>query len=127
MHKGLVVWNIILTVIVVAGCGLGYYLFADYRVITEERILTIGQSLQELNDVVTEHAATINQQAASINNHVSNVNKEYTTALKENKEVIQEMDGIIEEYQQIVNDNAAYLEKILENLEQLSITILQSE
>ena len=114
-----------LTIMLVTGCGLGYYLFEDYRVITEEKILTVSQGLQELNDVVTEHAATINQQAASINNHVSNINDEYTIALKENKEVMQEMNGIIEEYQQIVNDNAAYLDKILENLEQLSITILQ--
>ena len=126
MHKGLVVWNIILTVIVVAGCGLGYYLFEDYRVITNEQILTVSQNLQELNDVVIQHTATINQQTASINNHVSNINEEYTAALKENKEVTQEMNGIIKEYQQIVNDNAAYLEKVLENLEQLSITILQS-
>ena len=126
MHKGLLAWNIILTIIVVTGCGLGYYLFEDYRVITEERILTVSQSLQELNGVVVKHAETINQQAASINSYVSNVNEEYTAALKENKEVIQEMNGIMEEYQQIVNDNAAYLEKILENLEQLSITILQS-
>ena len=92
MHKGLLAWNIILTVMLVTGCGLGYYLFQDYRVITEERILAIGQNLQELNDVVIQHAATINQQAASINNHVSNINEEYTGALKENKEVIQEMN-----------------------------------
>lgn len=126
MHKGLVVWNIILTVIVVAGCGLAYYLFEDYRVITNEQILTVSQNLQELNGIVVKHAETINQQAALINNHVIDVNEEYTAALKENKEIIQEMNGIIEEYQRIVNNNAAYLDKMLENLEQLSITILQS-
>lgn len=127
MHKGLLAWNIILTVMLVTGCGLGYYLFQDYRAITEERILTIGQNLQELNDVVIQHAATINQQAELINSQASNINQEYTAALKENKEVMQEMNGIIEEYQQMVNDNAVYLDKILKNLEQLSITILQSE
>jgi len=127
MHKGLLAWNIVLTLILVTGCGLGFYLFQNYRDITEERILTISQGLQELNDVVSQHAITINRHAELVNDHISSINEEYAAALKENKEVIREMNGIIGEYQQIVNDNAAYLEKILDNLEKLSITILQSQ
>ena len=95
MHKGLLAWNIVLTIMLVTGYGLGYYLFEDYRVANEDRLITIGQGLQELNDVVTEHAAKINQQAELINSQANNINQEYTAALKENKEVVQEMYGIV--------------------------------
>ena len=126
MHKGLLTWNIIITILLLTGFGLGFYLFENYRDINEERILTISQGLQELNETVSQHAETINQQTVLVNDHINNINQEYAAALKENKEVIQGMNAIINQYQQIANDNAAYLEKILDNLEQLSITVLES-
>jgi uncharacterized coiled-coil protein SlyX len=120
--RGLLIWNIVLTMVVLGGMAAGFFLYTDYRQITEERIIALSQHVEEVNAVVQEHTAVINEQAAVINNQITKMSDEYEANIEEQKQIINEMSSLISRYQEIINRNASYFEEILENLQDLSIT-----
>ena len=123
MPRGLLIWNIVLTMIVLGGMAAGFFLFNDYYHITEQKMLTLSQHVEELNAVVQEHTEVINEQTAVINNHLAEMSDEYKATIEEQEQIINEMSSLISRYQEIINNNASYFEEILENLKELSTTV----
>jgi uncharacterized coiled-coil protein SlyX len=122
MLRILLIWNIVLTMIVLGGMATGFFLYNDYRHVTEERTIALSQHVEEMNAVVQEHTAVINEHAEIINNHITKMSDEYEATIEEQEQIINEMSNLISRYQEIINRNASYFEEILENLEDLSIT-----
>lgn len=123
MLRGLLIWNIILTIIVLGGMAVGFFLYNDYHQVTEERIIVLSRHVEEMNAVVQEHTAVINEQAAVINNHLAKMSDEYEATIEEQEQIINEMSDLISRYQEIINRNAVYFEEILDNLKELSTTV----
>lgn len=123
MYKGLLIWNIALTVIVLGGMTTGYFLYNNKFQITEQKILSLSQHGEEMNAVVQEHTTVINEQATIINNHLAKLSDEYTATIKEQEQIINEMSDLISRYQEMISQNASYFEEILGNLEDLFITV----
>jgi len=123
MHRGLLIWNIVLTIIVLGGMTAGFLFYNDYYHFTERRFLALTQHIEEMNAVVQEHTAVINEQAAVINNHLAEMSNEYEATIEEQEQIIDEMSSLISRYQEIINRNASYFDEILENLKELSTTV----
>lgn len=121
MHKGLLVWNIILTIVLVGGFLAGYFFVRNYNSATEQEILVLHQHLNELTAVMAQQSETINEHAQIINGRMESMNEEVVAAIANNDKLIQEMNNLVVEYQQVINTSAAYFEEILENLESLSM------
>lgn len=124
MHKGLLVWNIILTVLTVllVAAILVQYSFIN---LNSERIRIMGENFAEINGVVNEHAKVIGEHAKVINENAELMNEEYLAAIEANQKVMDEMAGLVNEYQEVINENAIYFEEILGNLEDLSLIVTQ--
>ena len=122
MHKGLLVWNIILTVALAGGLLAGYFLVQNYRAAMEEEVATLRQHIDELTVVMTQQSEVLNEHAQIINGRMESMNEEVIVAIEKNDELVQEMNGLIIEYQQVINTSAAYLEEVLDNLKSLSLT-----
>lgn len=125
MRKGLLVWNIVLTVLLLAGFLGGFLIQKSFINLTNERILVISESLNEMNTVMNQHAEVISQHARLINEHTNLRDKEYLAVIEANQEAMNDMAELIDEYQQIINENAVYFADILENLKDLSIVMTQ--
>jgi len=82
MLRILLIWNIVLTMIVLGGMAAGFFLYNDYYHVTEQKILTLSQHVEEMNAVVQEHATVINEQAAVINNHLAKMSDEYEATIE---------------------------------------------
>ena len=125
MRRGFLIWNIILTVLLLSGFSVGY--FMQYRFInhTNERIYVLNENLKEMNEAISEYARVINEQTNVINENANLVNDEYLAAIKANQEAMNEMNALINRYREIINRNALYFEGILENLEDLSLIIAE--
>jgi seryl-tRNA synthetase len=122
MYKKLLVWNIILTVVLVGGGLAAYFYIKNCNTATEEEILMLRQHVNELTIVVTQQSAVLNEHAQIINGRMESMNEEIMAAIEENDQLIQEMNGLVKEYQQLINTSTTYFEEILDNLESLSIT-----
>ena len=122
MHKGLLVWNVILTIVLVGGLLAGYFLIENYNAATEEEVLVLRQHIDELTVVMTQQSEVLNEHAQIINGRMESMNEEVMAAIEKNDELIQEMNGLVTEYQQVINTSATYFEEILDNLESLSVT-----
>jgi len=122
MHKGLLVWNITLTIVLVGGLLAGYFYIKNYNTITEEEILTLRQHVDELTTVMAQQSEVINEHAQIINGRMASMNEEVVAAIEKNDKLIQEMNGLIKEYQQVINTSATYFDEILDNLKKLSRT-----
>jgi len=122
MYKKLLIWNIILTVVLVGGLLAGYFYIKNYNTATEEEMLLLRQHVNELTAVMTQQSAVLNEHAQIINGRMESMNEEVLAAIEENDKLIQEMNGLVKEYQQVINTSATYFEEILGNLESLSIT-----
>jgi uncharacterized coiled-coil protein SlyX len=120
MHKGLLVWNITLSIVLVGGLLAGFFYIRNYNSCTEEELATLRQHIDELTVVMAQQSATINEHAYIINGRMENMNYEVTTAIENNDALIVEMNGLIKEYQQVINTSAAYFDVILDNLKELS-------
>jgi len=123
MLRILLIWNIVLTIIVLGGMATGFFLYNDYHQVTEQNILELSQHVEEMNAVVQEHAAVINEQTVVINNHLAKMSDEYTATIEEQEQIINEVSNLISRYQEIINRNAVYFEEILDNLKDLSTTV----
>lgn len=122
MKKGLLIWNIALTIIVIGGLITGFLVQKNNNSHVSEEIIVIAQHLEELNAVLAEHAVVINEHATAINSNMNDISTEYGTAIEENQRVIDEMNDLIMAYQQVINKNVNHMEKLLHNLEELSIS-----
>ncbi len=122
MHKGLLVWNITLTIVLVGGLLAGYFYIKNYNTITEEEILTLRQHVDELTTVMAQQSEVINEHAQIINGRMESMNEEVVAAIEKNDKLIREMNGLIKEYQQVINTSATYFDEILDNLKKLSRT-----
>ena len=122
MHKGLLVWNVILTIVLVGGLLAGYFLIENYNAATEEEVLVLRQHINELTVVMTQQSEVLNEHAQIINGRMESMNEEVMAAIEKNDELIQEMNGLVTEYQQVINTSVTYFEEILDNLKNLSAT-----
>ena len=122
MHKGLLVWNITLTIVLVGGLLAGYFYIKNYNTITEEEILTLRQHVDELTVIMAQQSEVINEHAQIINGRMESMNEEVAAAIEKNDKLIREMNGLIKEYQQVINTSATYFDEILDNLKKLSRT-----
>jgi len=125
MHRALLIWNVVLTVIVIGGLAGVFWLQNQYQQTTEERIATLSKDVIEMHTMLEDQAATINEHASIINKYITETSESYCAALDENEEVIMEMNDLLQQYQEMVDSNAEYFEKILENLKELSIVLSQ--
>ncbi len=121
MRKGWLVWNIILTIVLVGGFLAGYFFISNYNSTTEQEMSVLRQQVNELSAVVAQQSEAINEHAQIINGRMDSMNEEVVAAIENNDKLIQEMNDLVLEYQQVINTSAAYFEEILENLESLSI------
>ena len=122
MHKGLLVWNITLSVVLVGGLLAGYFYITNYNTGTEEELSTLRQHIDELTVVMAQQSEVLNEHAQIINGRMESMNEEVATAIENNDKLIVEMNGLIVEYQQVINTSAAYFDEILDNLKKLSRT-----
>jgi hypothetical protein len=120
MHRGLLVWNITLSIVLVGGLLAGYFYIRNYNACTEEELSTLRQHIDELTVVMSQQSEVINEHAQIINGRMESMNEEVIAAINENDKLIREMNGLIEEYQQVINTSAAYFDEILDNLRILS-------
>jgi hypothetical protein len=125
MGKKLLIWNIVLTVLLLAGFLGGFLMQRSFINLTNERILVISESLNEMNKVMNQHAEVISQHAKIINEHNNLRDEEYLAVIEANQEAMNDMAELVGEYQQFINENAIYFEDILENLKGLSIVMTQ--
>jgi ElaB/YqjD/DUF883 family membrane-anchored ribosome-binding protein len=121
MRKGLLVWNVILTVVLVGGLLAGYFYIRNYNATTEQEILILHQHINELTTVMTQQSEVLNEHAQIINGRLDSMNEEVVSAIENNDKLIQEMNDLVLEYQQVINTSAAYFEEVLGNLRSLSI------
>ncbi len=121
MHKGLLVWNIMLTVLLIAG----FLAQSNYINLNNERIQIMSQNFEQINEALSKQAAVISEQAKVINQNAEFMNAEYLSAIEANQQTMDEMAELVMGYQSILKENAVYFEKILENLKNLSITLTQ--
>ena len=117
MPKGLLVWNIILTALLIAG----FVVLGNYIYRTNERINSINNDFKEICDVISLQAEVINEHADLINE----VNTAYLSAIEENLETMTEMAELVYKYREVIDKNSVYYEEILEKLDNLSIVITQ--
>ncbi len=122
MHKGLLVWNITLTIVLVGGLLAGYFYIKNYNTGTEEELSALRQHVDELTVVMAQQSEVINEHAQIINGRMASMNEEVVAAIEKNDTLIREMNGLIKEYQQVINTSATYFDEILDNLKKLSRT-----
>ena len=127
MRKGLFIWNIILTIVLIGGLLAGYFYIRNYHTTTEQEILTLRQYINELTSVMTQQSEVLNEHAQIINGRFESMNEEVVAAIENNDKLIKEMNGLVLEYQQVINTSATYFEEILDNLERLSIVSPEEE
>jgi uncharacterized membrane protein len=127
MRKGLLTWNIILTIVLVGGLLTGFLYIRNYKSNTEQEILILHQHVDELTAVMTQQSEVLNEHAQIINGRLESMNEEMATAMENNDKLIQEMNDLVLEYQEVINTSAAYFEEILDNLESLSIAGSEEE
>ena len=123
--KGLVIWNIVLTVLLIVGFLGGVLMQNRFINLTNERILALSESLNTMNTVMNQHAEVISQHAGIINENNNLRDGEYLAVIEANQEAMNDMVVLVNEYEQIINENAVYFANILENLKDLSIVTTQ--
>jgi hypothetical protein len=112
-------WNIVLTAVLILALTSAFLVYNNYKTVTESRILVVTESLQEMNDVMSQQAQVINQHAAVINEHTQIMDEEYFTVEANQAD----MARLITEYQQMIDANNTYLTDLLESLEELSMVV----
>ena len=127
MRKGLFIWNIILTIVLIGGLLAVYFYIRNYNTTTEQEILTLRQHINELTTVMAQQSEVLNEHAQIINGRFESMNEEVVAAIENNDKLIKEMNGLVLEYQQVINTSATYFEEILDNLEKLSIVSPEEE
>jgi ADP-glucose pyrophosphorylase len=130
MQKPLLIWNSILTVILLVGLGTLSY----YSTLMNQRISVLIQDNMNIREAISQHAVVINQQTEVINqqsqiiNEDMNVmNEKYLEIIEENTAVMEEMSVLIDKYAEVINNDTIYFEELSESLKRLFIIIPQPE
>ena len=118
-------WHTVFILILVVSLITFFVIQHSYNDYTEERILTLSASLDEMYTTVSFHAEAINDHAELINERVATMNTEYTSTMEDNQKLINEMNDRLSEYQQLINANADYFEELQGNLKSLSVTLTE--
>ena len=118
-------WHTVLILVLVVSLITFFVIQHNYNDYTEERILTLSASLDEMYTTVSSHAEVINDHAELINERVVTMNTEYTSTMEDNQKLINEMNDQLSEYQQLINANADYFEELQGNLKSLSVTLTE--
>lgn len=121
MNKVLLAWNIVLTLLFVAG----FLVLGSFINLTNERVVVLNENLNEMTRVLNEQAEFINAHAEVINQHAELFNGEYLSAIKANQESINKTAQLINESRDAISRNSGDFKAILENLKNLSIVLNQ--
>lgn len=128
MSRASLIWNAVLTVLLVAGLGIGgYYLFHVNQlvsVLTEDN-LTLHEAVSQQATVINQQTEVINQQSEIIDRNVNVAYQEYCDTLEKSEATLEEMAVLISRYEDMVNKDAAYFKKISEHLNNLSLVLPQ--
>ena len=125
MNKLQLIWNITLTVLLLAGFALGFWWQdRNFRLI-DAKIQVVDDSVVAMNHVMAKQADVINAQAGVIDEHARLMNGEYLAAIQADQVMMEEMAGLIDQYREIVKRNALYFEEMQDNLQDLSLAIPQ--
>jgi len=122
MYRGLVIFNIVLTLLLIAGLAWVFRLESNFESLTEEKISVLSESLREMNEVMNEHAQVLSEHAKILNQHTKLMDERYLAAIEENQA---DMAEVISKYQQLVDESASYMEKMHRRLEDLSLVIIR--
>jgi len=122
MYRGLVIWNILLTLLLLTGLGWVFHRENNLESLAEERFSVLSQSLVEMNGVISQHAQVLGEHAKILNQHTKLMDEGYLTAIEANQ---RDMAELIQKYQELVEENASYLEKMHQRLEELSLIIIR--
>ena len=115
MRKGLLVWNIILTVLLAAG----FIVLGNYIYRTNQRMAAMTEDFQAICAVINLQSAVIDEHADLINE----VNTAYLATIDGNQAVMTDMAELVERYRDVIDRNSVCYEEILEKLEHLSLVI----
>ena len=125
MNKLQLIWNITLTVLLLAGFALGFW-WQDRNIkLIDAKIQVVDDSVVAMNHVMAKQADVINAQAGVIDEHARLMNGEYLAAIQADQVMMEEMAGLIDQYREIVKRNALYFEEMQDNLQDLSLAIPQ--
>lgn len=130
MRKGLLIWNGIITVLLIVGLAASGYYFT----ITEQRISVLIQENMTTREAISQQTAVINQQTEVISQQSEiidyNINlayEEYLDTIKDSQATMEDMAILIAEYSEVINNDTIYFEEIAERLKRLSIVLPQPE
>lgn len=130
MRKGLLIWNGIITVLLIVGLAASGYYFT----ITEQRISVLIQENMTTREAISQQTAVINQQTEVISQQSEiidyNINlayEEYLDTIKDNQATMEDMAILIAEYSEVINNDTIYFVEIAERLKRLSIVLPQPE
>ncbi len=130
MRKGLLIWNSIITVLLIVGLATsGYYLTImeqEISVLTLEN-MAIREAISQQTAVINQQTDVINQQSGIIDYNLNLAYEKYLATIKDSEATMEDMAILIAEYSEVINNDTIYLEEIAERLKRLSIVIPQSE
>lgn len=130
MRKGLLIWNSIITVLLIVGLvTAGYYLTImeqKISVLTQEN-MTIRQAISQQTAVINQQTEVINQQSEIIDYNLNLAYEEYLATIKDSQATMEDMAILIAEYSEVINNDTIYFEEIAERLKELSIVLPQPE
>ncbi len=130
MGKGLLIWNSIISVLLIVGLAAAGYYFT----VMEQKIsvltlanTTLREAVSQQTTVINQQTEVINQQSEIIDYNLNLAYEKYLAAIKDNQATMEDMAILIAEYSEVINNDAIYLEEIAERLKRLSIVIPQTE
>ena len=130
MRKGLLIWNSIITVLLIVGLATsGYYLTImeqEISVLTLEN-MAIREAISQQTTVINQQTDVINQQSGIIDYNLNLAYEKYLATIKDSEATMEDMAILIAEYSEVINNDTIYFEEIAERLKRLSIVIPQSE
>ncbi len=130
VRKGLLIWNSIITVLLIVGLATSGYYFTimeqKISVLTLENT-TIREAISQQTAVINQQTEVISQQSGIIDYNLNLAYEEYLATIKDSEATMEDMAILIAEYSEVINNHAIYFEEIAERLKKLSIVIPQSE
>ena len=130
MRKGLLIWNSIITVLLIVGLATsGYYITImeqKISVLTLENTI-IREAISQQTTVINQQTEAINQQSEIIDYNLNLAHEEYLATIKDSQATMEDMAILIADYSEVINNDTLYFEEIAERLKGLSIVIPRSE
>ena len=130
MRKGLLIWNSIITVLLIVGLATsGYYITImeqKISVLTLENT-AIREAISQQTTVINQQTEAINQQSEIIDYNLNIAHEEYLATIKDSQATMDDMAILIADYSEVINNDTLYFEEIAERLKGLSIVLPQPE